>query len=76
LSIQLSLLAIGQHAELLSYTDVEVNNKMLEMGFLPGSKIEVESKAPLGCPVVIAMGNHRLSLRRSEAQSVIVELLP
>ncbi len=49
--------------------------RLLEMGLLEGEEIEVLGFAPLGDPMEIRLRGYRLSLRRSEAARVTVELL-
>ena len=45
-----------------------------EMGITPGSLVEVRRAAPLGDPIHINVRGYELSLRRSEASAVQVEL--
>jgi ferrous iron transport protein A len=50
--------------------------RLLEMGLLEGEEIEVLGFAPLGDPMEIRLRDYRLSLRRSEAARVTVQLSP
>jgi Fe2+ transport system protein FeoA len=45
----------------------------MEMGFLEGDEVEVVTLAPLGDPMEIRLHDYRLSLRRSEAERILVE---
>lgn len=49
-----------------------VRQRLLEMGLTKGTVIEVIRFAPLGDPIEILVRGYRLSLRRVEAESVIV----
>lgn len=49
-------------------------NKLLAMGIVNGTRIEVLSVAPLGDPMKIQALGYKLSLRRSEASHVEVAL--
>lgn len=49
-----------------------LNLRLLEMGLTKGTRLEVIRFAPMGDPMEIAVRGYRLSLRRVEAQSVIV----
>jgi len=49
-------------------------NKLLSMGIISGTQIEVLSIAPLGDPMKIQALGYKLSLRRSEARHVEVAL--
>lgn len=48
--------------------------KLLEMGCIPGTQVRLNSKAPLGCPVTLVLGNgdYTLSLRMSEAATIML----
>ena len=54
-----------------------LKRRLLDMGILPGSPVEVIKLAPLGDPVDIKIKGYHLSLRKEEAKqiSVIVEAL-
>lgn len=52
-----------------------IMQRLLEMGLIDGEEIEVIGFAPLGDPIEIRLRDYRLSLRRSEAARVQVQLL-
>ena len=66
-------LQIGQKGVVVGFSDRVLSLKLLEMGCLPGIEIELDSVAPLGCPVNIKIGDYRLSLRKSEAATIQLE---
>jgi hypothetical protein len=45
---------------------------LLELGILPGTRVEVVGVAPLGDPIELLVRGSSLSIRRSEAASVSV----
>ena len=47
--------------------------RLLEMGMIPGSKIEVIRAAPLGFPIEVKIRGYSLSLRKSEAECIEIE---
>jgi len=51
-----------------------VRRRILDMGVVKGSEIEVVRVAPLGDPVEFLIKGYNLSLRKSEAQQVQVEV--
>lgn len=53
----------------------EVKRRLMDMGIVKGTKMEVLRVAPLGDPVELKIGNFNLSLRLSEAESISVVLL-
>lgn len=51
---------------------VSVRQRLLEMGLTKGTIVELIRFAPMGDPIEISVRGYRLSLRRVEAESVIV----
>ena len=50
--------------------------RLREMGLLPGTKITFLRAAPLGDPLEIKVRGYNLTLRKSEAEHVMVEPPP
>jgi len=48
--------------------------RMMDMGLVPGSEVEVVRVAPLGDPIEFTVKGYSLSLRRSEASNIKVEI--
>lgn len=48
--------------------------RMLDMGLVPGSEVEVIRVAPLGDPIEFSVKGYSLSLRKSEAEAIEVEV--
>lgn len=72
---RLSQLKPGQKAIIKDFDDQEIHLKLMEMGCLPGEKITVEQKAPLGDPVSVSIAGYTLSLRLNEADHIIVNTI-
>ncbi len=51
-----------------------LKRKLLDMGVIPGSLFEIIKVAPLGDPVDVKIKGYHLSLRKEEAQKIIVEV--
>lgn len=47
--------------------------RLLAMGFLPGTSVRVVQVAPFGDPITVELDGWRVSLRRSEASALSVE---
>jgi ferrous iron transport protein A len=47
--------------------------KLVEMGFCVGCRVTIRFTAPFGGPLAVDLGAYLLSLRREEAQLVMVE---
>lgn len=52
-----------------------ISQRLMEMGLIEGDAVEVVAVAPLGDPLEVRLGSYCLSLRRSEAARVEVEML-
>ncbi len=46
--------------------------RLLEMGLVKGSVVEIIRYAPLGDPIEVKVRGYRLSIRKIEAESVVV----
>lgn len=51
----------------------QLRRKLLDMGLVPGSELEVLRVAPLGDPVEVRIKGYNLSLRKEEAKQVFIE---
>ncbi|HTR81153.1 MAG TPA: FeoA family protein [Bacteroidota bacterium] len=70
----LNKLLPGEHGtiEKVDATASAIKQRLLEMGLTRGTNIEMIRFAPMGDPVEVSVRGYRLSLRRIEAESVIV----
>lgn len=59
-----------ESAVISGFNDSLIENKLLEMGLLPGIAIRFNFTAPLGDPVCITVSGLDLSLRLSEAAAI------
>jgi Fe2+ transport system protein FeoA len=50
--------------------------RIMELGVLPGTRVELVRIAPLGDPLELRVRGCALSMRRDEARSIAVERLP
>lgn len=72
----LNLLEVGEHARIIQVKGKGGPRKrLLDMGMVPGATLRVIKKAPLGDPVDFKVKGYNLSLRKREAEMVVVEML-
>ncbi|MGB3542378.1 FeoA family protein [Rubrivirga sp.] len=69
----LDTLAPGASGTVTGYRG-ELPARMLEMGLVPGTSVEVVRLAPLGDPMEIRVRGFLLSVRKEEAAHVVVDL--
>lgn len=55
------------------FSDGAVRQRLLDLGFVPGRKIEVVRVATLGCPLELRVAGYCVTLRRTEAFQIEVE---
>ena len=71
---RLSELEVKESCQVIKITgNKAIKKRLLEMGFVKGTKIYVEKVAPLGDPMELVLKGYHLSLRRSEADDVYIE---
>ena len=76
--VSLNSLIPGERATVQRITSTlsHVRQRLLEMGLVKGTSIEMVRYAPMGDPIEVNVGGYRLSLRRLEAEAVIVQREP
>ncbi len=52
----------------------QTHRRILDMGVVPQTGVEVERVAPLGDPIEVRIKGYHLSLRKEEAANVYVEV--
>ncbi len=58
--------------ENITTANPKLKMRLLELGLLKGTTIELIRYAPLGDPIEIKIRGYRLSIRKVEAESVII----
>ena len=51
-----------------------LRRRLFDMGVTPGAKVYLRKKAPLGDPLEVTIRNYELTLRKSEAVLVVLEV--
>ncbi len=71
--MRLSQLEVGETGIVKEFTDLEMSEKLMEMGCLPGESITVSRIAPLGDPIAIQVSGYQISRRKREASTIILQ---
>ena len=69
---QLTSLPLGQEAKVAHFTNDLIGSKLMTMGVLPGSNLQILRKAPFGGSWYVKVGNFYLALRKAEAESIVL----
>ena len=51
-----------------------MRRRLFDMGVTPGTKVYLRKKAPLGDPLEITIRGYELTLRKTEAELIILEV--
>jgi Fe2+ transport system protein A len=47
--------------------------RLLDLGLLPGTEVQVVRRAPLGGPIVVRVRGYQVCIRRAEAQHIEID---
>lgn len=71
----LSDFAVGQKGKVKKIAaEGKIKRRLFDMGVTPNAEIILNKIAPLGDPIEVTIRGYELSLRRSEAQTVLMEV--
>ncbi|MBH1939994.1 ferrous iron transport protein A [Mobilitalea sibirica] len=67
-------LEVGQVGTVVSIGEKgPIRRRIMDMGVTPGTKIKVVKVAPLGDPIEVNIRGYELSLRKDEANQIIIQ---
>lgn len=73
--ITLDQLPLGEKGVLVRIGgEKSTKRRLLDMGMVPGETVTIKKVAPLGDPLELEVKNYQLSLRKNEANKIIVEV--
>ena len=71
---KLTEMEVGQAAVIVKVNGVgAARRRMIDMGMTKGTKVAVIRKAPMGDPIEFRLKGYNLSLRKAEADLILVE---
>ncbi|GAB5557160.1 MAG: FeoA family protein [Schleiferiaceae bacterium] len=66
-------LKVGETGVVSNFTTEDIPGKLLEMGCLPGTEMELKYTAPFNGPLVLRIANSEIAIRRDLASKIILE---
>ncbi len=72
LSLTVADLKPGQKGVIADFTDSKLPVKLLELGCLPGNKVELLRIAPLNDPIYINVNGSHIAIRRTVAEQIVL----
>lgn len=74
--MNLSMLKRGETGKITKITATgPLKRRLMDMGILTGTEVKMEKIAPLGDPMEVTVKGYSLSLRKTEAERIVVEVL-
>ena len=71
----LSEFSVGECGKIVSVSgEGRIRRRLFDMGVTPGAELIMRKRAPLGDPIEITIRGYELTLRKTEAACVEVEL--
>ncbi len=64
---------LGDVVRVVGFTGRKVKAKLLLVGLYPGDRLQVLREAPLGGPLLVAVGGRQMALGRGVAEKIMVE---
>lgn len=64
----------GESATIKTFNEIDVPLKLLEMGCLPGNRVQMMQSAPFQDPIYLNINGTHLAIRRETAEKIIVEI--
>ena len=71
---KLSEFNVGESGVILKVDgEPKIKRRLFDMGVTPGAEVYLRKKAPLGDPIELTIRGYELTLRKTEAETIIVE---
>ena len=63
----------GMNLKISEIGDSALKERLMTMGLIPGTKVQILRSAPLGDPVAIRVRSYNLAIRKADAEKIAVE---
>lgn len=72
----LDTFAVGEHGVVKTVVgEGKIKRRLFDMGLTPGAEVLLRKKAPLGDPLEVTVRGYELTLRKTEASCINMEVL-
>lgn len=62
----------GMTVRIDSIGESELKQRLMTMGLIPGTRVEILNSAPLGDPIALRLRSYNLAMRRDDAAQIEV----
>ena len=63
----------GMNLKISEIGDSALKERLMTMGLIPGTKVQILRSAPLGDPIAIRVRSYTLAIRKADAEKIAVE---
>ena len=63
----------GMNLKISEIGDSALKERLMTMGLIPGTKVQILRSAPLGDPIAIHVRSYNLAIRQADAEKIAVE---
>lgn len=63
---------LGEVVRIDSVGESDLKQRLLTMGLIPGTRVEILRSAPLGDPIAVRLRAYNLALRKDDAEKIEV----
>ena len=63
----------GMNLKISEIGDSALKERLMTMGLIPGTKVQILRSAPLGDPIAIRVRSYNLAIRKADAEKIAVE---
>ena len=63
---------IGSTVRIDSIAESSIKQRLMTMGLIPGTRVEILRSAPFGDPIAIRLRAYNLALRKDDAEKIAV----
>ncbi len=63
----------GMNLKISEIGDFALKERLMTMGLIPGTKVQILRSAPLGDPIAIRVRSYNLAIRKADAEKIAVE---
>ena len=62
----------GMVVKIESISESKLKNRLMTMGLIPGTRVEILRSAPMGDPIAIRLRSYNLAMRKNDASQIEV----
>ena len=62
----------GMNVRIDSVGESKLKNRLMTMGVIPGTRVEILRSAPMGDPIAIRLRSYNLAMRKDDAANIQV----